>query len=131
MRYGITRLVLGNSTFIDIDEQRYRAVLQAKERLLQVIDLEEKFDLLLENLADLERDLLNLNLNQLLFKDQDWHGFRSDTRLLSRRLSNLLSSAKLYIDQTKHEISTLLGPPGSRKWISVFPLHTIRLLHTD
>jgi hypothetical protein len=109
MRYGITRLVLGKRPFIEIDEQRYRAVVQAKERLIQVIGIEEKFDLLLENLADLERDLLQLNLNQLLFKDQDWHGFRSDTRLLARRLSNLLSSAKLYIDQTKHELSDLLG----------------------
>src|SRR3954466_11738182 len=112
MRYGITRRVFGNPIFIDIEEQRFRAVLQAKERLLQVIGFEEKFDLLLENLADLERDLLHLNLNQLLFKDLDWHGFRSDTRLLSRRLSNLLSSARLYIDQTKHELSTLLGPQG-------------------
>lgn len=109
MRYQITRLVVGRTPSIDITEERFRAIVDAKQRFIAVLGIEEKFDLLLENFVEFERELLRLSLDHLVYRNQDWHSFRADDRLMGRRLANLLSSARLYIDQIKHDLSGLIG----------------------
>ena len=75
MRYGITTLVLGHGNVVAISGERFQAVVQAKANFLAVLQLEEKFDLLLENYAELEQELLQLDLRFLVFGIQDWQGF--------------------------------------------------------
>ena len=75
-----------------------------------MIGVEQKFDLVFENYADYERELLDLSLHQALRRDLDWPGSQNDIAAVSRRLANLLSAARLYLDQINHDLRATFGP---------------------
>jgi hypothetical protein len=109
MKYKITRAIIGSQTSIDITEDEYTSIKRAKHNLVVFLDVEEKLDLLLENYAEYERSLIDLTLNQMLYMDLDWSSFRADVQLVNRRITNLLSAARLYVDQVKHDIGAIFG----------------------
>jgi hypothetical protein len=100
---------LGTNDLVAIDEATFSQVKIAKDALVTMIGIEQKFDLLFENYADYERDLLELGLQELLHNDHEWSSFQDDIALVSRRLANLLSAARLFLDQVKHDLSTTFG----------------------
>lgn len=105
--YGITRLVLGFSGFIEIDGDRYSRIVSAKRNVVGVVTIEEKLDFLLENFAELERETLFLGVDHMTFRPISWEKFRFDTQRVNRRIANLLASARSYMDHVKHEASQL------------------------
>ncbi len=94
---------------IEITEDEYRAIAHAKDGLIMLIGVEQKFDLVLENYAEYERELLSLAVHQVVFRDMSYSSFQRDTLIVVRRLSNLLSSCRLYIDQIKHDTASIFG----------------------
>ena len=108
MRYVLR--ALGSNDFVNLDEAEYLEVARAKDALVAMIGIEQKFDLLFENYADYERELLELSLHQALRRDLDWPGGQNDIAAVSRRLANLLSAARLYIDQVTHDLRATFGP---------------------
>jgi hypothetical protein len=76
-----------------------------QEKLLIVLNIEETFDLLLENYAEIERDFLGLSLRLSFF------GERGEPlrpyREMNHRIANLLSRACLYIDQVPHNLHSI------------------------
>ena len=70
---------------------------------------EEKFDLILENFAEYEQTLLELAFQHSLYHGTIEELLDGSLILINRRLSNLLSSARLYIDQIAHELSEIYG----------------------
>ena len=63
----------------------------------------------MENYAEYERELLNLGLRLVVFHHGQWHTFEEESLGVTRRLVNLLSAARLYIDQVSHDLSGLFG----------------------
>lgn len=63
----------------------------------------------MENHADFERDLLDMALRHSLFPGRDPQFMTDDRHVVSRRLVNLLSTAKLYVDQLQHDLSRAYG----------------------
>jgi hypothetical protein len=110
MRYGISPFRFTQDDVIDMAEEEYSELVTAKGALVAMIGVEQKFDLLLENYADYERELLTLSLHQVLHRDLHWQGFQEDLAVVTRRLANLLSAARLYVDQIKHDLSSAFGP---------------------
>jgi len=110
MVYGITCTVSSPPGFIEISEQEFKEVRRAKRNLLRVVWIEDKFDLLLENYREYEIELLDLALYQMTFGDFSWTSFRFDALRVSRRLQNLLSACRLYLDQIKHDVGELEMP---------------------
>ncbi len=109
MRYGITRLILACQQFADLTLEQYVDAKTAKERLVTALSVEEKFNLVLENYAEFEQELLALTTHQLLFQSHDWSSSVGDVQTINRRLANLLSSCRLYIDQIKHDVKALFA----------------------
>lgn len=107
--YGITRRVLGFSGFIEISSDEFEDIQAAKGRLLLGRGIEEKFDLLMENHAEIERTLLGMALENSLFPGRLMRLLNDARHLLNRRMANYLTTARLYLDQTKHDISTSYG----------------------
>lgn len=69
MRYTLRRLVFGEPGCIEISEVEFAKLKSTQEKLLIVLNIEETFDLLLENYenyAEFERDFLCLSLVFLL-----------------------------------------------------------------
>ncbi|MFM8550879.1 MAG: hypothetical protein ACKOCD_00950 [Nitrospiraceae bacterium] len=113
MKYGITKLKYTPDAFVEITEAQFLAAKTAKANLVTLVGIEEKFDLLMENYADYEREILNLTLGNVLFRDMSCQWFRGNSQVLTRRLANLLSAAKLYVDQVKHDLATAYGSESS------------------
>jgi hypothetical protein len=107
--YKLTRSTLDCSTFVDLTEAEYGEIVTAKRCLVILIGIEEKFDLLFANYAEYESTLLNLSLESLLGLGRDYSSFHDDRGLVNRRLLNLLSSTKAYLDQVKHDVGQLAG----------------------
>lgn len=109
IKYGVTKLVYTPDAFVEITEAEFGAAKTAKAKLVTLVGIEEKFDLLMENYADYEQEILNLALSYMLFRDMSYPWFRSNDKVLTRRLANLLSAARLYVDQVKHDLATAYG----------------------
>ncbi len=66
MRYTLRRIVTGVRDFIEISEDEFTTLKLTQEKLLGVLNIEATFDLLLENYAEFEQDLLRLSLVSLV-----------------------------------------------------------------
>jgi hypothetical protein len=93
-----------------LTHERYAAIRQAKKACLFGLELEEKFTLVVDNFAEFEMELLRLAETYLLWGYRGDHTESMQSRLcLDRRLVNLLTACRLYLDQTDHGISALFG----------------------
>src|SRR5438046_249330 len=96
MNYGITTLLRGDP-FVEISADEYERFKHAKKKLLDAIVIEEKFDLLMQNYAEYERDLLNMTLDHMLFSKFARQDFNDNNLLANRRVTNTLMSGRLYV----------------------------------
>jgi hypothetical protein len=107
MRYTLKRRVLGAPDVIEISKDEFDQWQSTQEHLLDVLNIEATFDLLLENYAEFERDLLDLSHRLSLFRE---HGEPLGLyREMNRRVTNLLSSARLYLDQVPQDLNSIYG----------------------
>ncbi len=104
MKYVLTHWALGKQPEIPIDEERFRLLREASDLQWLVLGIEEKFDLLVSNYEEFERDLLNLGLKHMVRRNLDWPAMSHDRLHLNRRLVNYLSTSRLYSDQVKHDL---------------------------
>jgi hypothetical protein len=107
LRYAITSGVMDGSNPIYIAKDEFAELKRTQGRLTSVLDIETTFDLLLENYTEFEQDFLCLILRSSLFGEE---GERLEVyQEMNRRLMNLLSSARLYLDQILQELSSFYG----------------------
>lgn len=102
--YGITCLVLAPPGIVEISKEEFEELCHAKQSVVVAASMEEKFDVLLENYREFEHDLLDLALGQMVSFDLSWESFRFDVQRVNRRVANLLSAARSYLDQTQHQL---------------------------
>lgn len=105
--YGITCLVLGCSLVIEISDDEFTRITNAKRNFLTILGIEEKFDLVLENYLEYERELLSLNLQRMLLQDFDGSSSMNSVQTINRRLANHLMTARVYLDQVQHDLKTV------------------------
>ncbi len=103
---------MAHSGFVEITEQEFLDGRTARAESLSLLAIEEKMDIVIENFVDLEEVLLRLPLRHSVFHSKDWSAMMSDLQRFNRALANLLTTARLYIDQTKHDVSMLFGNPS-------------------
>jgi len=97
---------------VDIERNRYLEVKNAKATCLYALELEEKLALLLDNFAEYEVELLRLAESSLIWPNRWFADFMHQRLLLDRRLVNLLTACRLYLDQSDHLVSTIFGKPS-------------------
>jgi hypothetical protein len=107
MRYTLKRRVLGVPDFILISEDAFNQWRSTQEHLVTAYNVEATFDLLLENYAEFEQDFLRLSLRLSLFGEQGEP--LVPQREMNRRVTNLLSSVRLYLDQVTRELNSIGG----------------------
>ncbi len=118
MEYGVTRLVLACKHFLPISEEEFKAIRQARQHSIQALGMEEKLDMMLQNYAEYEHELLQITLGHALFSLRSWSDFTGIIHQIDRRLVNLLSAARLYLDQLQHDIGHILGSETIERLIS-------------
>lgn len=77
--------------------------------VVSALDIEEKFNLVLENFEEFEGELLRDALGHSLFQRGDWSSTMTELHRLNRRLVNLLATCRLYVDQVPHNLSQDFG----------------------
>ncbi len=107
MRCCIGRGVIGPWPYIDISLEEFHRIKTDKDNLFTILGVEEKFDMLLQNYAEYEQALLTLALGRTIGNRLDRDAFSDATFLVNRRLANLLTLCRQYIDQIKHDFSAI------------------------
>lgn len=115
MRYELRILAAGFGSGIQISREDYESLKAARLRIFRALEIEEKMDILLENFAEYENERLSLALQDSLFSTPMWVEAMGRLHRMNRRAVNLLSSAKLYIDQVKHDSSIFFSRDGNKK----------------
>ena len=102
--YVLTRWTLGSPPNIEIDAARYGALKDAVEAQRIALGLEEKIHLVIANYEEFEREILTLTLVHMVHHNPNWSSMSTARLLLDRRIVNLLSTCRLYVDQVKHSV---------------------------
>lgn len=99
------------SPHVQIAKERFDGIIRAKQGLFMALAIEEKFSMVLENFREFEQECLNLTLRRMVFSPtpDEWSHFQDDIYNVNRRLANLLSACRLYIDHVPHELSAVFG----------------------
>lgn len=110
MQHAILRFVLGSTAVVPITKAEYDDLAIARDALLLMLFLEEKFDLVAQSYLELENDLLGSTVQAFVNGGAiDYQWTQEKRGLLNRRLLNLLSSARGYLDYVPHAAHGLLG----------------------
>lgn len=109
MRYGITLLIMGDHPFLEISKEQYDDISKAKTLLLHALHIEDKFDILLHNYAEVEVELLSRAFGEILFEASSWTESIGKLHVIGRRIINLLTTCRLYLDQIEHNFCEQFG----------------------
>jgi hypothetical protein len=97
---------LGNVT---IDEIEYKNIIEAKKNLLEELLIEESLDFILENYFEFELDLLSISTKQMIFNNPEYFQIQTGKMTLIRRISNLLTACRMYLDHCPHRLKNIFG----------------------
>lgn len=109
MKYEIA----GYIAHSEISEECYKTIKSAKATCLFALELEEKLALLFDNYFEFETELLKLAEASRIWKRRHHEDSMLQRLTLDRRLVNLLTACRLYLDQTEHGISSQFGKPSA------------------
>jgi len=103
---------MGFTDFVEIDEAEYLLIKNARQNLLEVLFLEEKLDLVTENFYEYETELLSIASRMMIFNNDDHVAMSRERNLIGRRIVNLLSAGRMYIDQSVQHVEKIYGIPS-------------------
>jgi hypothetical protein len=106
--------IISSQNVIDICPDRYRRIISARQKLFEVLAVEEKFALLRQNYAELEQAFLSISLNNLMFEQKDWSSRTDDIQSINRHFINLLSSCRMYVDHAPQHLNKIFGNNSSQ-----------------
>lgn len=117
MKYIIRVLDTDLHQSLELDEMKFRELKQARECLTNALAIEEKYELLLSNYLDLEKECLNVTCEFMVREEINYSGSFNARLAINRRIVNLLTSAKLYIDQISQHLKVCVPDKDMGKQI--------------
>lgn len=88
---------------------------QSRDILTAAFSIEENYDLLLGNYLELEKSAMSLAADGMIRLHREYYEMFEVTAEMNRRAVNLLSSARLFIDQLSQRFKTCGGDRGELK----------------
>lgn len=102
LKYVLSPVMAGIVRNLEITHDEYLAFKTANAQLAHVLEVEDKFDVTIQNYIEFETSIAQESVRDLVeFKRSKPESHRL-RRLLARRLSNILSSARLYVETITH-----------------------------
>lgn len=108
MNYAIQIWALGTYPQININKEEFDKLRQSRQCLSNALAIEEKYELLLSNYSDLEKECLNVTSDSMLRNDIGYANIFEIRLTFNRRIVNLLTSTKLYIDQIQQHVKACI-----------------------
>ena len=109
MRYVMTMPAGTREFSLEVSKADYEGTAAAKKNLIHALAIEEKFHFFLENYREFVEGLLVSALHHSIFSEHAWSEAMGHLNFANRRLLNLLTTAKLYLDQVCHDLSSIYG----------------------
>lgn len=100
--------VYGGHPAVEISVDEYQNLVRSKRALVSALDIEKKYDIFLTNYEEFEKELVSLSLESIVGRAQSYDDVFESTRRVSHRIANLLSSGRMYIDHSKHDIKSCM-----------------------
>src|SRR5262245_58290155 len=107
MQYGLMNYAIGDNYFLKLTPAKYEQLKTSHNGLWEAMQIEEKFNLVIENYAEFERELLTQANDLVIFSNISWSELQTDKHAINRRLVNLLTTCRLYIDQIPHNMNLI------------------------
>jgi hypothetical protein len=98
---------MGSPGSIEIDETEYIFIRTARVNLFEALFIEEKLDMVIEDYYEYETDLLSMASRMMIFHDEDYYSMGDERSLVSRRIINLLSACRAYLDQSIQHVGKI------------------------
>ncbi|MDR0226032.1 MAG: hypothetical protein LBI66_06395 [Burkholderiaceae bacterium] len=107
MQYTLEQAVINPHLKLPISEARYIALAHAREVLLDAIDFEQRYELLLGNFISMEMALTEIGLRSKLEFTFEYRDVAHNIEQANRHLVNLLTTMKGYADQVVQDFKCL------------------------
>lgn len=106
-KFGLAAWALGRHVFLEVAQAEALALKAAVADLAEAVSIEQKFDLVMSNFVELETEVVERSIN-MMYRGWQAHEDLLDDRLaFARRLLNVLSATRLYVDHVKHHTGRL------------------------
>lgn len=100
---------IGKFNHIEIPEEEYLRIANAKKRLSALLNIEEKYDLTVSNFIELEQELNKTSTEQMVSFDSSYEKFQKIRSNANRRFFNFLSAARTYLEIIPSQASKCSG----------------------
>lgn len=106
LKFGLTKLVLNQDRFVPISKDLFEKITTARDCLLQLVVIEEKFDFVVENLAALERAVLEA-ADLCKTSPIATVEFQITKSGINRHVANLVALGRMFIEQSLVHVEKL------------------------
>jgi hypothetical protein len=113
LRYVLRKRVIAYSPELEIDEIAFENYRSARVVLTQALAIEEKYEIVVCNYLELEQEALNISATDMVRRDFDYSHAFEDRLSLNRRVVNLLTAARLYLDRLGRHVEGCTGAASS------------------
>jgi hypothetical protein len=96
---------IGREDFITISEKDFVDIRTANKFILFGLDIEEKLDLLVENYADIEKEILDMAVQNSIHPGAIYDLIKGSRHRVNRRFVNFLTAVQLYKDQIRYSLT--------------------------
>lgn len=108
MRHIIRKAVLAPVPELEISAEEFSALQMARRVLSSAFSIEEKYEILVANFLALETQLLGIAATNVVRNALSYSEFFETRSALNVRMVNLLTAARLYLDQLPQDIADCL-----------------------
>ena len=115
MSFELGRLVLDEDNWLAVDEPEVTQAISYRAIALAALASEERFNLVLENYAELEGDILQIALNHMLFADTSSEAALDALYRVNRRVVAVLTACRMYLDQMPRHVRCIVGDNGAEQ----------------
>jgi hypothetical protein len=112
MKHRVSGFIKSGEVSLPLDESSFKKIEAAKACCITVWEVEEKLSILLENFYEFEVELLKLAEVLVIWTNHEFIDTMQRRLSLDRRVVNLLTACRLYLDQTDYALSRLFGNPS-------------------
>jgi hypothetical protein len=112
-KYAVRSLFLAGGAIAPIPKVQFNQIGEAHRGLIDLIRLEDIWDIMVMNFAELEKTALNHLVEDILWRDHDRIAWESWRRQADRVICNLLSSGRLVRDSALHAVARSFGRKSS------------------
>ena len=109
MKYILTIHSIGEREIVYISQEEYERCKKSKESLLESLHIEEKMNVVIENYREFEMMLLDYTMRHAIYNEVSWSIFNEERNNINRRLANLLTACRLYLDHLVHHLNIIFG----------------------